>query len=129
MPRCAACGEDNAPGAGRCSRCGASLASSPDEHTISVVVVDLVRTDPARAVASDDAAAVEARARRELRLLGGAVHDQGDHVALGVFGAPVARADAAERAVRAAVRVADAVEDLGAPTVGVQVAVHTGSYA
>ncbi len=93
-----------------------------------MVVVDLVRTDPARAVAPEDAAAVEPRARRELRLLGGTVHNQGDHFAIGVFGAPVARADAAERAVRAAVRVADAVEDLGALTVGVLVAVHTGSY-
>jgi predicted ATPase len=79
-------------------------------------------------VAADDAEVVT-RARREIRLLGGALRDAGDHVAIGVFGDPVVRADAAERAVRAALRAADAVHDLGPPGVSIRAAVHTGRHA
>jgi predicted ATPase len=87
-----------------------------------VLVVDLAE---AKAAADD---AVAARARREIRLLGGSLGEEGPHVAVGVFGGSVAWADAAERAVRAALRVADAIDDLHRPGVAVRAAVHTGTY-
>jgi predicted ATPase len=103
------------------------VSSTEGRRTISVLVVDLVPSgdEPVEDAVADE---VVARARREIRLLGGALEEPGGHLAVGVFGAPVARADAIERAVRAALRVADAVEDLGRPGVSVHAGVHTGSY-
>jgi len=102
------------------------------DRRISVLVVDLFAVDQtgaARAPGDDAADAAAARARREIRLLGGAIPDHGDHLAVGVFGAPVARADAAERAVRAALRARDAIADLNRPEIVVRAGVHTGTYA
>src|SRR6266540_3559524 len=112
----------------------------PDAPPISVLVVDIVGTDQgggpgspgpdaARRTAADDAVN---RARRQIRLLGGTLDAPGTHAAVGVFGAPVPRVDAAERAVRAALRVAEAVEDLEEEAPGgiaVRAAVRTGAYA
>jgi len=112
----------------------------PDAPPISVLVVDIVGTDQgggpgspgpdaARRTAADDAVN---RARRQIRLLGGTLDAPGTHAAVGVFGAPVPRVDAAERAVRAALRVAEAVEDLEEEAPGgiaVRAAVQTGAYA
>src|SRR6266511_1247702 len=112
----------------------------PDAPPISVLVVDIVGTDQgggpgspgpdaARRTAAEDAVN---RARREIRLLGGTLDAPGTHAAVGVFGAPVPRVDAAERAVRAALRVAEAVEDLEEELPGgiaVRAAVQTGAYA
>src|SRR6478672_8409712 len=123
MARCARCGEDNPPGATRCRACGADLTAAPVARRVSVLVVDLAGPG----APADDA--VTARARREIRLLGGSLGEDGSHVAVGVFGAPVARADAAERAVRAALRVAEAIDDLRRPGVAVRAAIHTGTYA
>ncbi|HXJ66523.1 MAG TPA: AAA family ATPase, partial [Actinomycetota bacterium] len=132
MPRCARCGEDNPPGAARCSVCGSPLVATPADRKISVLVVDLHGFDPAsgggRAPDAGDVDAAGALARREIRRLGGAFPDPGDHLAVGVFGAPVARSDATERAVRAALRVRDAIQDLGRPRIAARAGVHTGTY-
>src|SRR6266508_4657137 len=121
MPLCPTCGAENPPGAARCRACAGLLPLSdlPAERAISVLVVDIVGTerggDPveAQADATRRTAAEDAvnRTRREIRLLGGALDAPGAHAAVGVFGAPVARVDAPERAVRAALRVVEAVED------------------
>src|SRR6266545_4174887 len=98
----------------------------PDAPPISVLVVDIVGTDQgggpgspgpdaARRTAADDAVN---RARREIRLLGGTLDAPGTHAAV--------------RAVRAALRVAEAVEDLEEEVPGgiaVRAAVQTGAYA
>ncbi len=149
MPLCPTCGAENPPGAARCRACAGLLPLSdlpaervtfaPAERAISVLVVDIVGTerggDPveAQADATRRTAAEDAvnRTRREIRLLGGALDAPGAHAAVGVFGAPVARVDAPERAVRAALRVVEAVEDLeeeAAAGIAVRAAVHTGSY-
>jgi class 3 adenylate cyclase/tetratricopeptide (TPR) repeat protein len=101
--------------------CGAALTEAPappgeERKIVSVLFVDVVgftsrfdRGDP------EDVRSLlrpyHAAARREIERLGGTVEKFVGDAVMAVFGAPVAREDDAERAVRAALRVLDAVED------------------
>jgi class 3 adenylate cyclase/tetratricopeptide (TPR) repeat protein len=122
MPTCPACGQENPEGFRLCGMCGAALAEAPpptgeERKRVSVLFVDLVgftsrfdRGDP------EDVRAVlypyHAAARREIERFDGRVEKFVGDAVMAVFGAPVAHEDDAERAVRAALRVLDAVEDL-----------------
>jgi hypothetical protein len=134
MLRCPNCGEDATPEADRCARCGAALSppESAGGHRASVLVVDLLGPDGSRLAAAegsgDEGNPLVERARREIRLLGGAVQPSEDHTTIGAFAAR-GRSDAAERAVRAALRLREAVECHGGPPAAVvRAAVHTRAY-
>src|SRR4051794_29352668 len=118
MPACPACGEDN-PGRARfCWSCGAALAAAPvqaeERKVVSVVFVDLVgftgRSDGAD---PEDVRArlrpYHQRMRHEIERFGGTVEKFVGDAVMAVFGAPRAHEDDAERAVRAALRILEAI--------------------
>src|SRR6059058_5548774 len=130
--RCASCGEANAPSARFCSSCGAQLAAAnaPQEERklVSVLFIDLVDST-ARADKADpeDVRDVLQAYHREakdcIEHYGGVVEKFIGDAVMAVFGAPIAHGDDAERAVRAGLRVLDAVRRL---ELSARAAVNTG---
>src|SRR3954467_6591963 len=124
MPACPNCREDNPERARFCWSCGAALAETPadageERKVVSVLFVDLVGFT----ASSEQADPEDVRARlrpyhamlkREIELLGGTVEKFIGDAVMAVFGAPVAHGDDAERAVRTALRIVDAIEELNA---------------
>ena len=122
MPRCAVCGQDNPGGFRFCGACGASLAGparapAEERRLVSVLFCDLVgftaRSDQAD---PEDVGAMlrpyHARFRAEIERRGGTLDKFiGDGV-MAVFGAPVAHEDDPERAVRCALGMLAAIEEL-----------------
>ena len=135
MPACLQCGQENPDRARFCWSCGAALADQtsrgPEERKIvSILFVDLVgftassdRADP------EDVRATlrpyHARLKQEIEHFGGTVEKFIGDAVMAVFGAPIAHEDDAERAVRAALKILEAIEDLNAVE-GVQLAVRAG---
>ena len=131
---CAACEQENPAGARFCLACGAALATAvtrDERRVVTVIFVDLVgftarseRLDP------EDVRAVLApyheRVRREIESFGGVVEKFIGDAVMGVFGAPLAHGDDAERAVRAALVVRDSVGELGVGDLQIRIAVNTG---
>src|SRR5207247_10325309 len=118
---CPRCGEDNPERARFCLACGAALdpAAAPVEErkVVSVLFVDLVGFT----AASDAADPEDVRARlrpyhamlkREIERFGGTVEKFIGDAVMAVFGAPVAHEDDAERAVRSALRITEAIPEL-----------------
>ncbi len=134
MRRCATCGEENPDRARFCSNCGASLeAATPvaaeERKTVSVLFVDLVGFT----ARSDDADPEDVRAtlsvyherlRQEIERYGGTVEKFIGDAVMAVFGAPTAHEDDAERAVRAALRITEAIDELNAERPGLDLAVR-----
>src|SRR6184192_1983767 len=118
---CATCGAENPPQSRFCNSCGARLgaAASPHEerNLVSVLFVDLVgftsRSDQADPEdVRDMLERYHARAKEEIERYGGAVEKFIGDAVMAVFGAPVAHGDDAERAVRAGLKVLDAIGEL-----------------
>ena len=122
MPRCAVCGQDNPGGFRFCGACGAPLtaparAPAEERRLVTVLFCDLVgftaRSD--RADPEDVGAFLRpyhVRQRAEIERLGGTLDKFiGDGV-MAVFGAPVAHEDDPERAVRCALGMLAAIEEL-----------------
>src|ERR671937_275700 len=139
MPLCAACGQDNPEIARFCLACGAALAdTSPvrreERRIVSVVFVDLVGfTGQAERLDPEDVLALlspyHQTVREELESFGGVVEKFIGDAVVGIFGAPTAFGDDAERAVRAALAVRDALGAGAAADgagLGVRIAVNTG---
>src|SRR5438552_9827204 len=140
MPICATCGQDNPDVARFCLACGAALGvdeSAPQEERrfISVLFVDLVGfTARAERLDPEDVRAIltpyHECVRREIESFSGVVEKFIGDAVMGVFGAPIAYGDDAERAVRAALVVRDSVAAMNAadPRLDLQirVAVNTG---
>ena len=137
MILCPNCGEDNPERARFCLNCGTALepaASGEERKVVSVLFVDLVgftagadRADP------EDVRATlrpyHARVSREIERFGGTVEKFVGDAVMAVFGAPVAHEDDAERAVRAGLRILDAMAELSedeALDLSVRAAVATG---
>src|SRR5215218_4668605 len=135
MPRCAVCGQDNPGGFRFCGACGAPLTAPstvPAEarRLVTVLFCDLVgftarsdRADP------EDVGALlrpyHVRQRAEIERLGGTLDKFiGDGV-MAVFGAPVAHEDDPERAVRCALGMLAAIEELNQEA-GLDLAVRIG---
>ncbi len=134
MTTCTSCGHENAEDARFCSACGAGLgaaAQSRDERRIvTVIFVDLVGfTAQAERLDPEDVRALltpyHQRVRREIESFGGVVEKFIGDAVMGVFGAPLAHGDDAERAVRAALVIRDGIESDGGG-LQMRIAVNTG---
>jgi class 3 adenylate cyclase/tetratricopeptide (TPR) repeat protein len=118
---CPTCASPVPPGARFCPTCGTELAArrptGEERKVVSVLFADLVGfTARADGADPEDVRAAlrtyHARLRRELERYGGTVEKLIGDAVMAVFGAPVAREDDAERAVRAALRAQEAVAEL-----------------
>ena len=134
---CERCGHGSPAGALFCPQCGAALAVAPapreERKLVSILFVDL----EGFTASSDDAdpedvrdalSAYHAVARERIEAYGGVVEKFIGDAVMAVFGAPVAHSDDAERAVRAGLRVLEAVEELRDQgfALGARAAVNTG---
>jgi class 3 adenylate cyclase/tetratricopeptide (TPR) repeat protein len=136
MQTCPRCGSENSATAKFCSECGASLAAEPgtrreERKVVSVVFADLVgSTARADGVDPEDVLAILApyheRLRHELERHGGSVEKFIGDAVVGVFGAPVAHEDDAERAVRAALAIQTAIAELNEADASLQLEVRIG---
>jgi class 3 adenylate cyclase/tetratricopeptide (TPR) repeat protein len=136
MPRCAVCGQDNPGGFRFCGACGASLtapalAPVEERRLVTVVFCDLVdftaRSDQAD---PEDVGALlrpyHARQRAEIERLGGTLDKFiGDGI-MAVFGTPVAHEDDPERAVRCALAMLAAIQELNRAHPSLDLAVRIG---
>ncbi|MEX2459293.1 MAG: adenylate/guanylate cyclase domain-containing protein [Actinomycetota bacterium] len=135
---CPRCGEDNPERFRFCGVCGTPLTRArPTEErkVVSVLFVDMVgftsrsaREDPEDVQAT--LRPYHALLKREIERFGGTVEKFVGDAVMAVFGAPVAHEDDPERAVRAALRIIEAIEDFNAenprPGLAVRGAVNTG---
>jgi class 3 adenylate cyclase/tetratricopeptide (TPR) repeat protein len=139
MAVCPNCGEDN-PGKARfCMVCATRLEQTPqpqaeERKVVSVLFVDLVGftarshdADP-----EDVRAALQPyhqRLKREIEIFGGTVEKFIGDAVMAVYGAPVSHEDDAERAVRAALRITEAIQELNEEAdlgLSIRAAVNTG---
>src|SRR5213594_3563359 len=119
VPVCPTCGQQNPEGFRLCGMCGTPLVpvdrpQAEERKTVTVLFCDLVGFT----AASDRADPEDVRARlrpyhsmlkREIERYGGTVEKFIGDAVMAVFGAPVAHEDDAERAVRAALRITEAI--------------------
>jgi class 3 adenylate cyclase len=145
--QCASCGAANEPGDRFCAQCGVPLNGAPAPETpapvaerrlVSVLFADLVgftslseHRDPeaVRELLSE----YFERCRIRIERHGGTVEKFIGDAVMAVWGTPVAREDDAERAVRAALSLTQAVtalgEDAGYPDLRLRAGVLTGPAA
>jgi class 3 adenylate cyclase/tetratricopeptide (TPR) repeat protein len=118
--RCPSCGASNPAEARFCSSCGARLELAPpreERKLVSVLFVDLVGFT-ARADHADPEDVREAlqlyhsEAKRRIEQHGGVLEKFIGDAVMAVFGAPLAHGDDAERAVRAGMRILEAIDEL-----------------
>ena len=130
---CPACGEENPERAKFCLACGVSLVESreplEERKIVSVLFVDLVGfTDRSDNADPEDVRAIlrpyHARIKQELERFGGTIEKFVGDAVMAVFGAPAAHEDDAERAVRAALRILDAIDELNDEHPGLDLAVR-----
>jgi len=132
MTTCVQCGQQNPEGAKFCNACGATLVEpgrlGEERRLVSVLFVDLVGfTTRAESLDPEDVREFldpyYERVRTELVRFGGVVEKFIGDAVMGVFGAPTAYGDDAERAVRAAFAIRDWAENDG---LQIRIAVNTG---
>ena len=135
---CPTCGTENPAHARFCLGCGSPLAeaapAAEERKVVSVLFVDLVGfTAGADGADPEDVRATlrpyHARVTREIERFGGTVEKFVGDAVMAVFGAPVAHEDDAERAVRSALRILDAIVELNEQErldLAVRAAVATG---
>ncbi len=141
MPTCPACGKELPGEFPFCPFCAAPLteksapATQEERKIVSVLFCDLVGfTSASDAADPEDVRArirpYHARLRQEIERYGGTVEKFVGDAVMAVFGAPVAHEDDAERAVRAGLRILEAIEELNeadpALSLHVRVGVTTG---
>jgi class 3 adenylate cyclase/tetratricopeptide (TPR) repeat protein len=130
---CPNCGQENPEIARFCLACATPLAPAPtvreERKIVTVLFADLVgftaraeRLDPE--AVRGFLAPYHARLRTELERFGGTVEKFIGDAVMAIFGAPVAREDDPERAVRAALAIRDWVR--GDEELQVRVGVNTG---
>lgn len=140
MAVCPNCGEDNPDKAKFCSECATPLKAAPlsqaeERKVVSVLFVDLVGfTARSHDADPEDIHAVLGPYHRllksEIERFGGTVEKFIGDAVMAVFGAPIAHEDDAERAVRAALRITEAIEELNEATpnldLSIRAAVNSG---
>ncbi len=147
--RCASCGSPHRPEQKFCDECGTALeaarpvsgprpVAAAEMRLVSVLFVDMVGYTSLSE--SRDAADVREllgryfeTARTIVERYGGTIEKFIGDAVMAVWGAPVAREDDAERAVRAGLEMVDAVahfgEDVGVPELRARAGVVTGQVA
>jgi class 3 adenylate cyclase len=134
---CPGCGTENPAVARFCNGCGAQLAPettvalSEERKIVSALFCDLVGFTAAseRADPEDVRARVRpyhATLRHELERYGGTVEKFIGDAVMAVFGAPVAHEDDPERAVRAGLRIIEAISELNGREPGLHLQVRVG---
>src|ERR671918_1118095 len=135
MPICASCGQDNPDIAKFCLACGTPFAVVPppseERKLVTVLFTDIVgSTAKAEQMDPEDVRArlapYYARLRGELERYGGTVEKFIGDAVVALFGAPVAHEDDPERAVRAALSIRQAVEQLNAEDAWLDIQVRVG---
>src|SRR2546427_7978905 len=124
MITCPSCGQENPASARFCNACGSQLDVLPapareERKVVTVLFADLVGfTSRAEHLDPEDVRAIlrpyYASLREHIESFGGTVEKFIGDAVMGVFGAPLAHGDDPERAVRAALRVRDAVSEMNA---------------
>jgi len=142
---CAVCGSELPPGSRFCPSCGASqeieepagppLRAGEERRIISALFTDLVGFTAHSAASDPEDVRVRLttyhrRCREDIERFGGRVQELlGDGI-FAVFGSPIAHEDDPERAVRAALRIQESVEELNADQpdllLAVRAAITTG---
>jgi class 3 adenylate cyclase/tetratricopeptide (TPR) repeat protein len=128
---CVRCGTDLPEGARFCPTCGADQAASAVEERklVSILFVDIVGST-ARADGADPEDVRDRNqlyfndARQRIERYGGTVEKYVGDAVMAVFGAPLARADDAERAVRAALSIVEGTRELNATNPGLELQVR-----
>jgi class 3 adenylate cyclase/tetratricopeptide (TPR) repeat protein len=128
---CARCGFDASADARFCPSCGAPLGASSQEERklVSVLFVDLVGST-ARADGADPEDVRDRNqlyyqeTRERIERHGGVVEKYIGDAVVAVFGAPLARSDDAERAVRAALSILEGIRELNERHPGLDLAVR-----
>jgi class 3 adenylate cyclase/tetratricopeptide (TPR) repeat protein len=137
---CSSCGKENPEGFAFCGYCTAPLTEQPtpvveERKIVSVLFCDLVGfTAASEHQDPEDVRArirpYHARLRAEIERYGGTVEKFVGDAVMAVCGAPVAHEDDAERAVRAGLRILEAITELNEadPGLGLQVriGINTG---
>ena len=146
---CPSCGTANAPGDRYCGSCGTALgpeaaapsrsaATTPERRLVTILFADLVGfTTLSERLDAEEVRDLLSRyfdrSRTLIERYGGTVEKFIGDAVMAVWGTPVAREDDAERAVRAALALTQAVVALGAdagmPDLKVRAGVLTGSAA
>jgi class 3 adenylate cyclase/tetratricopeptide (TPR) repeat protein len=134
---CPSCGEENPERARFCLGCGAPLAEATpapaleERKVVSVLFCDLVGfTAASEAADPEDVRArirpYHARVREVIERYSGTVEKFVGDAVMAVFGAPVAHEDDAERAVRAGLRILEAISELNEAEPGLELQVRVG---
>lgn len=140
MAVCPSCGKQNPEGFNFCGFCTSSLDVASETQTeerkvVSILFVDLVEftarsheTDPEDV--RGGLLPYHRALTREIERLGGTVEKFIGDAVMAVFGAPVAHEDDAERAVRAALKITEAIAEIneGTPDLNLsfRAAINTG---
>jgi class 3 adenylate cyclase len=134
---CPSCGKENPEGFQFCGFCAAPLTEQPapsvqeERKVVTVLFCDLVGfTAASEAADPEDVRArirpYHALLRQEIERYGGTVEKFIGDAVMAVFGAPVSREDDAERAVRAGLRIPEAIEELNEQDPGLSLNVRVG---
>jgi class 3 adenylate cyclase/tetratricopeptide (TPR) repeat protein len=136
MTTCPSCGEENPEQAKFCLECGTSLlaptrAEVEERKVVTAIFCDLVGfTSRSEQADPEDVRAAMREyyrvLREEIEHHGGTVEKFIGDAVMGVFGAPVAHEDDPERAVRAGLRLLEAIEGLNVDRPGLDLAVRVG---
>jgi class 3 adenylate cyclase len=138
VPVCAACGQENPDLARFCLQCGAALtteAHREERRLVSVLFVDIVGfTSRSEQLDPEDVRSFlnpyYERVRAEIERHGGRIEKFVGDAVLGIFGAPIAHGDDAERAVRTALAIRDELQKMNQADreldLQVRLAVNTG---
>jgi class 3 adenylate cyclase/tetratricopeptide (TPR) repeat protein len=138
VPTCPSCGKELPGEFPFCPFCGARLTEQPaveERKVVTVLFCDLVGfTAASEAADPEDVRSrirpYHARLRREIERYAGTVEKFIGDAVMAVFGAPLAHEDDAERAVRAGLRILEAIDDLNAEdpalSLHVRIGINTG---
>ncbi|MFL6015409.1 MAG: adenylate/guanylate cyclase domain-containing protein, partial [Gaiellaceae bacterium] len=120
MSICPSCSQENPDIARFCLHCGTALATAAhreERRVVSVLFVDIVGfTSRSELLDPEDVRAFlkpyYEHVRREIEARGGRIEKFVGDAVLGIFGAPVAHGDDAERAVRTALAIRDSLGEM-----------------
>jgi class 3 adenylate cyclase/tetratricopeptide (TPR) repeat protein len=137
VPTCASCGKELPGEFPFCPFCGAVLTEQlappvqEERKVVTVLFCDIVGfTADSEAADPEDVRSrirpYHARVRDEIERYGGTVEKFIGDAVMAVFGAPVAHEDDAERAVRAGLRVLEAIEELNEAAVTLALQLRIG---